>query len=155
MIILGCDPGTTKSALVWLDNGKVTNSLETPNEDVLDVLSRMTYEAFAFEQIEAMGMAVGREVFETVFWSGRFAEASLVPYYRITRRQVKLHLCGSMKAKDANIRQALIDKFGGATAVGRKAAPGPLYGIASHRWSALAVAVTCRDTSDFKTGGER
>lgn len=65
----------------------------------------------------------------------------------MTRRAVKLHLCGSMRAKDGNIRQALVDRFGGqAQAVGTKKAPGPLFGLSSHRWSALAVAVTWWDT---------
>jgi hypothetical protein len=31
------------------------------------------------------------------------------------------------------------------TAIGRKAAPGPLYGISRDVWSALAVAVTYAD----------
>jgi hypothetical protein len=34
------------------------------------------------------------------------------------------------------------DRFGGSAAVGRKAAPGPLYGISRDVWSALAIAVT-------------
>ncbi|HET6477318.1 MAG TPA: hypothetical protein VFH93_14740 [Thermoleophilia bacterium] len=50
--------------------------------------------------------------------------------------------------KDANIRQALLDRFGGPAAVGRKAAPGPLYGIARDVWSALAIAVTYTIQSD-------
>jgi len=61
---------------------------------------------------------------------------------RISRRAVKLHLCGSARAKDANIRQALIDRYGGSAAIGRKAAPGPLYGVSKDVWSALAIAVT-------------
>jgi hypothetical protein len=60
----------------------------------------------------------------------------------LPRRVVKLALCGDSRAKDANIRQALIDRFGGSAAVGRKAAPGPLYGIHRDVWSALAIAVT-------------
>jgi len=48
-----------------------------------------------------------------------------------------------MKAKDANIRQALIDKLG---PVGTKKSPGPLWGVKSHIWSALAVAVTALET---------
>ncbi len=60
----------------------------------------------------------------------------------LPRRAVKLALCGDSRAKDANIRQALIDRFGGSAAVGRKAAPGPLYGISRDVWSALAIAVT-------------
>jgi hypothetical protein len=61
----------------------------------------------------------------------------------LQRRAVKLALCGDSRAKDANIRQALIDRFGGKdAAIGRKAAPGPLYGISRDVWSALAIAVT-------------
>jgi hypothetical protein len=58
---------------------------------------------------------------------------------------VKLHLCGSSRAKDPNVRTALLDRFGGAGAKGTKAAPGPLYGIAADLWSALAIAVTWTD----------
>jgi len=60
----------------------------------------------------------------------------------LPRRAVKLALCGDSRAKDANIRQALIDRFGGSAAIGRKTAPGPLYGISRDVWSALAIAVT-------------
>ena len=88
-------------------------------------------------------MAVGAEVFDTVCWAGRFAEAAhRVPVVMLPRRAVKLALCGDSRAKDANIRQALIDRFGGSAAIGRKAAPGPLYGITRDVWSALAIAVT-------------
>jgi hypothetical protein len=60
----------------------------------------------------------------------------------LPRRAVKLALCGDSRAKDANIRQALIDRFGGSAAIGRKANPGPLYGISPDVRSALAIAVT-------------
>ena len=48
-----------------------------------------------------------------------------------------------MRAKDSNIRQALLDLYGGdkRKAIGIKAEPGPLYGIKSHMWAALGVAV--------------
>ena len=100
------------------------------------------------EKVEGFGMAVGAEVFETVFWSGRFAEAAHpLPVHRIGRKAVKLHLCGTHRAKDSNVRQALIDRYGGKdTAIGRKASPGPLYGVSGDVWAALAVAVTFADT---------
>ena len=60
----------------------------------------------------------------------------------LPRRAVKLALCGDSRAKDANIRQELIDRFGGSAAIGRKAAPGLLYGISRDASSALAIAVT-------------
>jgi hypothetical protein len=68
----------------------------------------------------------------------------------IYRRDVKLRLCGTVKAKDANVRQALIDMFpktggGKIPQIGTKAQPGPLYGVASHAWAAVAVAVTALD----------
>ncbi len=45
--------------------------------------------------------------------------------------------------RDSLVRQRLIEIHGGdrASAVGTKAKPGPLYGVASHAWAALAVAV--------------
>jgi hypothetical protein len=93
-------------------------------------------------------MAVGREVFETVFWTGRFFEAATrrgASVSRLPRKTIKVHLCGSARAQDSNIRVALCDRFGGSVAKGTKKAPGPLFGIKSHEWSALALGVTCWD----------
>jgi hypothetical protein len=99
--------------------------------------------------IASYGMPVGREVFETCVWIGRFMEQWGAPdrVNLVYRKDVKMHLCGSPRAKDANIRQALIDLFeptgGGKTPqIGTKAKPGPLYGVSTHAWPALGVAVT-------------
>lgn len=44
---------------------------------------------------------------------------------RIPRLKVKVHLCHDSRAKDANIRQAILDRFGGkAVAIGSKRQPG-------------------------------
>jgi len=54
-----------------------------------------------------------------------------------------MHICGSARAKDQNIRQALIDRYGGKeTAIGKKQNPGPLYGIKADEWQALGLAIT-------------
>jgi hypothetical protein len=67
----------------------------------------------------------------------------------VYRREVKTNLCGSMKAKDGNVRQALIDRFGGKEkAIGKKKTPGPLYGFSADVWQALAVAITFADMRD-------
>lgn len=95
------------------------------------------------EQVASMGMAVGAEVFETVFWTGRFCQAWGRDFHRIKRHQVKMHLCGNMRAKDANIRQALIDQLGPP---GTKKSPGATYGISGDVWSALAIGVTFLET---------
>jgi hypothetical protein len=47
-----------------------------------------------------------------------------------------------MKAKDGNIRQALIDRFG---PVGTKKNPGWFYGFSGDVWQAYAVGVTYAD----------
>lgn len=151
MIVLGCDPGTTESSFVLFDGQRVVLHGAAENEELLRHLHNLAVTdgflgvrtVFAIEWIESFGMAVGREVFESCYWIGRFVQAWKGQSARVTRRQVKLHLCGSMKAKDANIRQALLDKLG---PVGTSKNPGPLYGISKHKWSALAVAVTYLDT---------
>jgi hypothetical protein len=147
-MVLGLDPGPTESALVAFDGTQVMLHVKAKNDDILlELYRRRAHDVtLVIEQIAAMGMAVGEEVFETCFWSGRFAQAYDGPVERLKRHEIKMHLCGNMRAKDANIRQALLDRFGGSAAVGRKKTPGPLYGIAGDQWSALAVAVTWSDT---------
>jgi hypothetical protein len=87
-------------------------------------------------------MALGEQVFETVLWSGRFAEAvDPIPVRHLGRRAVKLAICGDPRARDPNIRQALIDRHGGRErAIGTKAAPSPLHAIARDVWAALGLA---------------
>jgi hypothetical protein len=147
--ILAIDPGPERSAWV-LFSDEIHQAGINDNVGVLDLVKSLGrkpfYDALVIEKVESFGMAVGAEVFETVFWSGRFAEAAHpLPVHRIGRKAVKLHLCGQSRAKDPNVRQALIDRFGGPSAIGKKANPGPLYGISGDVWSALAVAVTFHD----------
>jgi hypothetical protein len=61
---------------------------------------------------------------------------------RLGRRAVKVAICGDSRAKDPNIRQALIDRYGGKErAIGNKNLTGPLHAIARDVWAALALAV--------------
>jgi hypothetical protein len=151
MRILAIDPGTTESAYLLYYPERQTILMPTiaPNAEVKLWLSNQhdVCDVAVCEWIECNGMPVGKEVFETVYWIGKFSEHVTSEFIRMPRRQVKMALCQSMRAKDANIRQALLDRFpatgGGSTPqVGTKAKPGPLYGISSHLWSALAIAVT-------------
>jgi hypothetical protein len=150
--IIAIDPGPTESALIaW--NGRVPElSRYAPNNAILDLLKecRQRDAPLVIEQVCSYGMPVGAEVFETFFWSGRFAEAyGAGELHRVPRLAVKLHLCHDSRAKDGNIRQALLDRFGGKErAIGRKAAPGPLYGISGDLWAALALAITFCDTRE-------
>ena len=134
--ILAIDPGTEQSAYVFYDShnkGIVSKGIEK-NADMLDVIGEGGYDTLAIEMIASYGMPVGKEVFQTCVWIGRFdlnQKARL-----IYRKDVKMHLCGSVKAKDANIRQALIDKLG----------KDKTKGVAKDMWAALAVAVTVAET---------
>lgn len=148
--LLAIDPGTDKSGWCILRDGRVDDSGVSSNEDVLKAVYAWPH-SLAIEMIASYGMAVGREVFETCVWIGRYVQAYQYPatVNLVYRRDVKLHLCGSSKAKDTNVRQAILDLYprtgGGKTPqVGTKSQPGPLFGVSSHAWSALAVAVTAQ-----------
>jgi hypothetical protein len=146
--LLALDPGTSRSAWIALD-GRTLRPLGfgiEGNEALVERLraGREAFDLVVIEKVESFGMAVGEEVFETVFWSGRFAEAvDPVPVRRLGRRAVKLAICGDPRAKDPNIRQALIDRYGGKDrAIGTKSSPGPLHAIARDVWAALALGLT-------------
>lgn len=141
MRVLAIDPGTTESAYVTWDNElKQQWSGFVNNDALLDELRRVRCSVAAIEMVASYGMAVGREVFETCVWIGRFQQVLLDSYCNvelIKRQPVKLHHCQSPKAKDGNVRQALIDKYGPP---GTKKAPGLTYGLKSHTWQAFAIA---------------
>ena len=137
-MILALDPGTTHTAFVQLDQQRIVDHGHLPNAEIRQILIGREYDRVACEMIASYGMAVGASTFETCVWIGRFIEVARVDVELIFRKDIKLFLCGTMRAKDANIRQALIDKIGPQ---GTKAQPGPTYGIKSHSWAALAVAV--------------
>jgi hypothetical protein len=152
--MLAIDPGNAESAycVYDTDNGRPLCWEKVSNGTVLALLTSTKSDALAIEMVASYGMAVGATVFETCVWSGRFIErwmsgrgllAKVHVPVEVYRREVKLHLCGNARAKDGNIRQALIDRFGPK---GTKAAPGPLYGMKADCWSALAVAVTAAET---------
>lgn len=154
MTLLAIDPGTTESAWVVWDGQTVGHRGLSGNPALLTFLCSRTSLEFdgctemAIEMIASYGMPVGAEVFETCVWIGRFIEAWAAQgrnWRWVYRRQVKLELCGSARAKDGNIRQALIDRFGGKDkAIGKKKAPGPLYGISGDLWAALGVAIVAK-----------
>lgn len=152
MRILAIDPGTTESAWCELEDGKPVRADKVRNEILLASLRKVSEhvwqpDVLAVEGIASYGMAVGKEVFDTCRWIGRFEEAwsvSARPFMLVYRREVKLFLCHSARATDANVRAALLDHFGPGRelAVGTIRAQGPLYGIKGDQWSALAVALT-------------
>ncbi len=143
MKIFAIDPGTLQSAyILWngknvLEKGIVNNALLLET-----IIPSLEMNLSIIEMVASYGMPVGKEIFETVRWIGRFEERILTVGYSkkvelVYRREVKLHHCHSAKAKDANIRQALVDKYGKP---GTKKNPGVTYGITKDMWSAFALA---------------
>ena len=119
MRVLAIDPGPTKSGWCLLENGAPTKWGWSEN-DVL--ITEMHADAtLVIEDIGNYGMAVGRDTFDTCKWMGRFDQAHTTDAIFIPRPTIKTHLCGVASAKDGNVRQALIDRFGGnEVAVGGK-----------------------------------
>ena len=161
MKALCIDPGTTESGYVIYDIHKRVKSpcSAIDNKDLLKRIKLVDNYKFAaptelliIEMISSYGMPVGRETFETCLWIGRFLEAFGEQNTRLVyRKDVKMHLCNTMRAKDSNIRQAVLDKFpavgGGSTPqIGTKTKPGPLYGVKGHAMSALALGITYFET---------
>lgn len=146
-MILAIDPGSTESAYAVLDpnrDGLPVYFTKCSNAKVLNVAS-VEDNIVVIERIASYGMSVGQEVFDTCYWGGRFQQACPDPdaVEWVFRKEVKLHLCGSPRAKDANIRQAIIDRFGGLQATKKG---GPLHKCSKDMWAAIAVGLTWMDT---------
>lgn len=185
-MILSIDPGSKESAWMLYDGtprkwGKESNTtilglLRAPASGDFDDANHVVIESMV-----NYAATVGAETFDAIRWAGRFQEAWSLLYgdcsvSYITRPEVKLHLCQSMRAKDKDVREALITRWGGEDmAIGGKKCPtckgkgvvgrkgsytgcpgcikglltprGPLHGITADCWSALAIAVTYADKS--------
>ena len=158
MKILAIDPGSEESGFCVLDGynpvkfGKISNKgFKHLFDDLLGC------GVVVIEMVESYGMPVGREVFDTVRWIGKFeayAEHNWMAVEFVTRKDEKLAICHSMKATDATIRQALVDRFAPGTpnhGKGTKKKPGFFFGFSADMWSAFAVGVTYLDR---KNGGD-
>lgn len=153
-MILAIDPGNEYSAYCVIDKetykpiefGKIDNNILI---DLINTKFSKGIELLAIEMVASYGMAVGQTVFETCVWIGRFIQEFVnyakPEYEYVYRREEKMNLCNSMRAKDSNIRQALIDRFG---EVGTKKNPGWFYGFKADIWSAYAVGITYLDKKE-------
>jgi hypothetical protein len=167
MIILGIDPGDEESAWVTYDTEakKPLRATKEPNGVLLKRMCQFDTDEedgfgaeinhMAIEMIASYGMPVGKSVFDTCVWIGRFIQAWIehwalrhgCSYEYLYRKDVKMLLCGTTKAKDGNVRQAIMDRYGSTRekAIGKKKTPGPLYGVTKDMWSALGVAITAHE----------
>lgn len=162
MRILAIDPGSTESAYVIYEEGMVHSFAKVENK-VLVAMIVIIGQApvMAIEMPACYGMAVGKSIFETCRWVGIFQYAfGLERTYLVYRKSrniedgidsVTMHLCKNTRAKDSNVRQAIIDRYpatggGKCPQIGVKKNPGPLFGVSADVWAALAVAITFDET---------
>lgn len=150
MRIIGIDPAPEQSGIVILDDGDKEHPIR-----LHDIKGNGSLRCFlgmknprwkeehdyilAIETVASYGMPVGKSIFVTCIWIGRFIEAWGSFYCLVTRPQVTEFICHSTKAGDSHVRQALIDRYGEP---GVKKDPGPTHGVVKDEWSALAVATT-------------
>jgi hypothetical protein len=155
--IFAIDPGNEFSAYSILRDCKLVDFGKIKNEDLFSHLRLRCRDHdpykqngenvnFAIEMVACYGMAVGKEVFETCVWIGRFDQYIRTNYFvvpeRIYRTEVKMNMCHDSRAKDKNIRQAVIDRLGPQ---GTKKNPGATYGVSADVWQAVAVGITYLD----------
>lgn len=151
-MLLSIDPGSETSGWTLMKGTSVASG----GSDILNLslvygIRIGNFGPVCCEWMESSrGMPVGAETFDTVRWIGRFEQAAAAArrsFFLVPRRHVKLHLCNSMRATDANIRRAILDLYpatggGSVKQIGTKAKPGPLYGVKGHMWQAIAVGLT-------------
>lgn len=173
MKLLAIDPGSTHSAYVVIETDDLAPKWfdKIDNEELLELPYLKNSPHVAIEMVAhyGSGMPAGKTVFDTCVWIGRFWQAAhdaAAEYYRIVgteqplrvdlvpRKTVVTHLCGSSKANDGNVIQALIDRFApdtGNHGKGYKNLPGWFYGFAGDVWQCYALAVYVADTLAVKT----
>lgn len=143
MRILAIDPGDKESAYVLWDGRSILDKGKVQNGQLLNLVQHTVVDHCVIEMIACYGMPVGSEVFTTCLWIGRYMQAFGPERCSLLKRlEEKLHLCHNSRANDSNIRQALIDRFGGPQTIKNG---GPLHGVTKDIWAALAVAITWFD----------
>ena len=150
--ILAIDPGTTRSGLVVVERGLVEVAAKVDNEIALNYArsysngSALETSIVCIERFEARGMPMSDDSVETVLFTGQLIEAVTCTKFAqlalLKRSKIKIALCGTARAKDANVRAALIDIWGDS--IRKRKKDGTLsenqFTIVSDAWAALAVA---------------
>ena len=144
MPIIAIDPGNVQSGYCVIDQ-KTLRPLEfgkIDNEELLKKLESAAKQGWRWaviEMVASYGMSVGRDVFDTTVWIGRF--------YQV--------LSSRCSVRDTAIRRALIDRFAAhdlKNGKGTKKAPDFFYGFKADVWAAYALGLTAIENreNDYK-----
>jgi len=184
--ILALDPGSTRTGwcLFDLDNGVPVKWGDDENGKVTNLIER-DWNPVVCEFPYPRGQTPSWQLFETCEWAGRFHQVvseRAGGFIKMDRDDIKKCICGSSRAKDPQVRKALIDIFGGERCLsigkcpackgkggsgrGKKRAlcgacdgsgavpPGLLSTMTGDAWQALAVAVTFHRKGASKSAQE-
>ena len=149
MTILAIDPGSSASAYCVMDDAASPLKFDkVPNADLIQIARYTDADTIVIERVASYGMPVGREVFDTCEWIGRFTQVAVDTSHRveyILRQEEKLFICKSPKANDATIRRALIDRFAKhdfKTGKGNSHSPDFFYNFKADIWAAFSIGVS-------------
>lgn len=153
MKLLSLDVGTTESAfcIIDIDTYKPLKFGKISNEELLKIVKEEQYDEMVYEEFQSYGMPIGQTTITSITWNGRYIQSTLdrnKPVFRVYRKDEKINLCRTMKAKDSNIRQALIDRFATFDFKNGKGVKGNkdfFYGFSKDVWAAFAVGITYLD----------
>ena len=154
MIVLGIDPGPETHGAVVYDTilrRVLWSSKAAPTWEVIAVAVEHNVGHTVIERPAAMGTigsGIVGHMLDTAWEAGRLSSmlSGQGDTQTMTRREVLRHLgvLSGRGSADSRVRAACIadhETPGGPPAVGRKAAPGPLYGVSSHAWQALGLVL--------------
>ena len=173
--ILGIDPGNKESAFCLcspdlhpLEFGKYENTVLIKRDPDPDTFEGKISAALlnqncdrgntvvVIENMESFGMAVGRSVLDTCIYIGELKRHFMTlgyPVEYVFRHEEKVTICLNIKANDATIKQALVDRFAPNTSnhgKGTKKEPGFFHNFRADVWSSFAIAVTYHDKQAMK-----
>jgi len=144
-MIIGIDPGTEKSGFVVydFDSRTLIENGTFPNENILryNRFATLLSAEICIECPENFGMVVGHHIFDTLFFIGRFYQSLLDggfernKIHRIKRGDIKYAVIGKRGGKDADIRAAMIARYGDTLKKTAKT-----YKLKAHEWQAFAAA---------------
>ena len=142
MIIAGIDPGPHSSGFCVWDTDAQKIKFSIPNMINYNIgRARFGETVYIIEDIKSYGMAVGESVFSTCKQIGELLYR-LDNIESVYKRDIQLHFCNTVRAKDTNIKRVLLDRFGEK---GTKKNPGLTYGLSNHAWDAFALCILHQD----------
>lgn len=158
--IVGIDPANKYTAFVVCETVTMRPLYfgREENRKALSEILERTLECKAhgsvvigIEGMQSYGQPVGTPTFETCYWIGHLQchfDLYQIPHQLIFRSEEKMAICKQARAKDSNIRAALVDLFAPYASnhgKGTKDEPSIFYGFKKDIWQAFAVAYTLRE----------